>query len=226
MNERLAGAPALKIGSRPCSCSHVGQKAKLIAVTGGPGGGKSAVLEVAARSFCAHVVILPEAATILFGGGFPRLTSESAERAAQRAIFHVQRELERMAIEDGRFAAVLCDRGTIDGIAYWPGDAAAFWRDLETDRATELARYEAVLHLETPAGQHGYDHRNAVRVETASEAHLIDLRIKEAWAVHPARHAVPPMDHFLEKASRVLELLRSEVPECCRGTLISPPGAS
>jgi hypothetical protein len=165
------------------------------------------------------VVILPEAATILFSGGFPRLASESGERAAQRAIFRVQRELERMAIEDGRFATVLCDRGTVDGIAYWPGPAAGFWQDLETDRAVELARYWAVLHLETPPGQHGYDHRNAVRVETAGEAHRIDLRIQEAWAGHPRRYAVPPMDHFLEKASQALELLRRELPECCRGSV-------
>jgi hypothetical protein len=221
MNQRCAGTSALRIGSRPCNCSHAAQTAKLIAVTGGPGAGKSAVLEVAARSFCSHVVILPEAATILFGGGFPRVTSESGERAAQRAIFRVQRELERMAIEDGRFTAGLCDRGTIDGLAYWPGNSAEFWHDLETERATELTRYAAVVHLETPPGQHGYDHRNAVRVETASEAHLIDLRIKEAWSGHPARHVVPPMNHFLEKASRVLELLRSEVAECCRGASAS-----
>jgi hypothetical protein len=153
-------------------------------VTGGPGAGKSALLELPERSFCSHVVILPEAATILFGGGFPRLASVSGERAGQRAIFRVQRELERMDSEDGRFSTILCDRGTVDGIAYWPGDRAEFWKDLETDPARELARYYAVLHLETPAGLNGYNHRNAVRIETPLKAHEIDLRIKQGWAGH------------------------------------------
>lgn len=215
MDRTFEGTPELRIGMLPCECTHTAGAAKMIAVTGGPGAGKSALLELAERSFCCHVVILPEAATILFGGGFPRLTSISGERAAQRAIFRVQRELERMAFEDGRFSTILCDRGTVDGIAYWPGDPAEFWKDLETDRTQELARYHAVLHLETPAGLNGYNRRNAIRIETPLEAHEIDLRIKQGWAGHPLRHVIPQMDHFHEKAVRALEVLRSEVPPCC-----------
>ena len=41
-----------------------------------------------------QVVIVPEAATLLFSGGFPRSLEPSAILAAQRAIFHVQRNLE------------------------------------------------------------------------------------------------------------------------------------
>src|SRR5262245_25592869 len=86
---------------------------KLLVLTGGPGGGKTAVLEIVRKHFCEHVVVLPEAATIIFGGGFPRGVSAAARRAAQRAIFHVQLELEAMAIEEGRAPVVLCDRGTV-----------------------------------------------------------------------------------------------------------------
>ena len=109
MNTDAHVTPALRRGSQPCQCVHDVHGAKLIAVTGGPGAGKSAVLELAARSFCSHVGILPEAATILFGGGFPRLSGFAARCAAQRAIFHLQRELERLAIEDGSFGMILCD---------------------------------------------------------------------------------------------------------------------
>ena len=69
-------------------------------LTGGPGAGKTAVLELALRSLCKHVAVLPEAAAIVFGGGFPRRTSVPARKAAQRAIFHVQRESERLVLED------------------------------------------------------------------------------------------------------------------------------
>jgi predicted ATPase len=86
-------------------------------LTGGPGAGKTALLEMIRQSFCSHVHVLPEAASIIFGGGFPREDDDRSRRAAQRAIFFVQRELE--AIGDSHNAAVvLCDRGTIDGLAY------------------------------------------------------------------------------------------------------------
>ena len=173
------------------------------------------MLELAVRSFCSHVVILPESATILFGGGFPRLSTFSARRAAQRAIFHVQRELERLALDDGGFGTILCDRGTLDGLAYWPGNPEEFWKDLGVGADSERRRYQAVLHLETPADKHGYDHRNAVRVETPGEAHEIDLRILSIWSEHSNRVVVPSMESFPQKALRALELLRAQLPPCC-----------
>src|SRR5262245_41814414 len=105
---------------RSCACSKT-HPTKLVVLTGGPGAGKTAILELIKHHGCEHVVVLPEAATIVFRGGFPRGVSEPARRAAQRAIFHVQRELEQLALEEGRGAVALCDRGTIDGLAYWPG---------------------------------------------------------------------------------------------------------
>ena len=65
-----------------------------VVITGGPGAGKTASLEVARRTLCEHVGFARESASIVFGGGFPREHREAAACAAQRAIFHVQRELE------------------------------------------------------------------------------------------------------------------------------------
>ncbi len=52
-----------------CSCKMPRHGSKLVVLTGGPGAGKTAVLEVVRRRFCEHVAVLPEAASILFGGG-------------------------------------------------------------------------------------------------------------------------------------------------------------
>lgn len=174
------------------------------------------MLELAARSFCPHVAILPEAATILFGGGFPRLSTASAQRAAQRAIFHAQRELERLAIEDGRFAMILCDRGTLDGLAYWPGEPGEFWTDVGSTKEAELGHYQSVLHLQTPAVQGGYNHENEVRLETPEEAHDVDERIRAIWAEHTNRELVSAMDDFPRKALYALRFLRAKLPLCCQ----------
>jgi predicted ATPase len=196
-----------------CSLEHT---PGLVVLTGGPGAGKTAVLEIVRRHFCEHVQILPEAASIVFGGGFPREATLPLRCAAQRAIFHVQRELERAAIESRRAAVVLCDRGTLDGVAYWPSDEASLWADVGTSRIEERARYAAVIHLRTPAATGGYGHTNPLRTESAIEAAAIDRRIEEAWAGHPCRSFVDSETDFLRKVASAVARIRDQVPACCR----------
>lgn len=200
-----------------CECKLTGHAPKLVVLTGGPGAGKTAVLETIRRYFCEHVQILPEAASIVFGGGFPRRPDISSRCAAQRAIYHVQHELERAAIEAREAAVVLCDRGTIDGVAYWPLDEARFWTDLRSSRDEELARYAAVIQLRTPSLESGYDRTNPLRVESAAEAAVIDGRIADAWSPHPRRVFVESDMDFLKKLARAVAFVREEVPDCCKG---------
>ena len=121
-------------------------------LTGGPGAGKTAILELARRAFCSHVAILPESAGVNFRGGFFRRPNLAAQKAAQRAIFYVQHELEQLVKEEGGVAAALCDRGSLDGLAYWPGSYASFFKQIHSSEKRELARYQVVIHLKTPSG--------------------------------------------------------------------------
>jgi predicted ATPase len=190
-------------------------------LTGGPGAGKTAVLEVVRRAFCQHIAVLPEAATVLFSGGFPRHDTEAGQRAAQRAIFEVQRSMETMSREEGRVAMALCDRGTLDGLAYWPGGIDAACAALGINREKELERYQAVVHLRTPSLERGYDHSNPVRRESPSEAAALDARILAAWQGHPRRIVVDSEEEFLPKLARAIEAIRDEVPPCCRAHRIA-----
>jgi predicted ATPase len=197
-----------------CECTEVHERRRVV-LTGGPGAGKTALLELIRQSFCAHVKVLPEAASVIFGGGFPREDDDSCRRAAQRAIFHVQRELESTG-DSHNPAIVLCDRGTVDGLAYWPGAPDEFWRSVGTTIEAELGRYDAVIHLRTPALEQGYNHQNPLRTESAEIAAEVDARIASAWATHPRRFMVESSADFLDKAARALEILRQELPPCCR----------
>ena len=123
---------------------------RLIVITGGPGAGKTAVLDIASRMLHQRIAVLPEAATLLFAGGFPRKESAAAKKAAQRAIFYVQHELENLLIEEASVDCVICDRGTLDGLAYWPGPTSEFFAQLGTSQEAELRRYATVIHLRTP----------------------------------------------------------------------------
>jgi len=200
----------------PCACRDP-HPLRRVVLTGGPGAGKTAVLEVIRQSLCEHVKVVPESASIVFGGGFPRGPSDGLRRAAQRAIFYVQRELESAANTENP-AIVLCDRGTVDGAAYWPG-ADTLWSSVGTTRLEQLARYDAVIHLRTPSSAEGYDRQNPLRVESAAEAAVIDERIALEWDGHARRFTVQANAEFLVKAKQTLDLLRAELPECCRGHL-------
>ena len=201
-----------------CSCTHPHPPRRIV-LTGGPGAGKTAVLELIRRSMCQHVKVLPESAGIVFGGGFPRDPRIDLRRAAQRAIFYVQRELEATAIADD-LAIALCDRGTIDGLAYWPGPAEML-PEVGTTLDEQLARYQAVIHLRTPAFESGYNRDNPLRIESAIEAASIDDRIAIAWARHPRRFEVPSAPDFLTKAARAIAIVRAELPPCCRDHVIA-----
>lgn len=203
-----------------CQCAAQTHTPRFVVLTGGPGGGKTAVLEVARQSFCEHIVILPEAASIIFGGGFWRKESSAARMAAQRAIYHVQRELERLVAEEKQAAIALCDRATIDGLAYWPDTEASYWSDLGTTREIELSRYSAVIHLESPSESQGYNYRNPVRIESPLIAHDLDRKILEAWTGHPKRLIVESSATFLTKAREALGLIFAELPDCCKGHAI------
>lgn len=207
-------------GSVGCRCALESRPTRLVAITGGPGAGKTAVLEMARRALCEHVGFLPEAAGILFGGGFPRGDSIPVRRAAQRAIFHVQRELEALALEQDSVGVALCDRGTIDGLAYWPDSPQSYWYELGTSHPAELQRYAAVIHLQTPSIDQGYNHDNHLRTESAAQALEIDKRIERAWATHPRRTMISSRTDFLEKATLALAAIRAELSTCC---LSAPP---
>jgi predicted ATPase len=196
-----------------CDCRLVHPRLAIV-LTGGPGAGKTAVLEFLRQALCHHVRILPEAAGIVFGGGFPRDGSDGVRRAGQRAIFHVQSELES-AVQAETPGIMLCDRGVVDGSAYWPGPGTLY-DEVGVPRQQARARYDAVVHLRVPEAGRGYSNGNPLRVESAEDAKCIDARILDAWQGHPHLHVVEAEAEFLTKVRRTLAFIRDDLPECCR----------
>ena len=180
-------------------CVHGGPQSSADRADRWPGRRQDSVfLGLVRQSFCSHVRVLSEAAGVVFGGGFPREDSAGARRAAQRAIFHLQRGLESVAGTDDA-AIVLCDRGTIDGIAYWPGPSD-FWSSVGTSEEKELGRDDAVIHLRTPSAVQGYNHENPLRIESAAAAAEVDERILAARHDYPRRWVVESSPDFFDES--------------------------
>lgn len=177
---------------------------RTIAVTGGPGAGKTSVVSALTAAFPDVLVPVPEVATLLLRHVFPPVQSKEERYALQRAIFAVQHSLEdtyRARLREGQ--VLLCDRGTPDGAGYWPEGQEAFFSAHGTEHGRELARYDAVLFLETgAAGGHAIHHGNEVRREDLAAAVAIDRRLFDVWARHGALQFVPQMDCFEDKVQR------------------------
>ena len=187
------------------------EKCNLIVLTGGPGAGKTAVLEAAKVFFPPHVALFPEAASIIYGGGFWRLNSVSARLAAQSAIFHTQREMENLVQGESTWNYGICDRGTLDGLAYWPQSDESFWETFKTTKEKEFSRYRAVIHLHTPNIDEGYNYQNPVRIESAKEANQIGKKIHEIWKTHPGYCEIKNEKTFLEKLMNALMAIDSVI---------------
>lgn len=177
-----------------------------ICVTGGPSGGKTTLIQALKKELGHKVTVVPETASILYRGGFPRGKSERALFHTQRAIFYTQKELEDLIAEEAKSNIIVCDRGSLDGIAYWPFDEINFFEALQTSRAQELNRYEWLLHLDS-ADVDDYDASNPIRTESHAEALLLNQRVLNAWKDHPRRIVISSKHDFISKMKKAISVI-------------------
>ena len=175
---------------------------KKIVLTGGPCAGKSTALERLKKIFGERVMVVPEAATMLMAGGFPKpgrdlSWSPEWQRHLQNAVFPLQCTLEdacELAAREKGAEILICDRGLLDGAAYTPGGLPAFLETFGVDEGGAHGRYARVIHLESVAvcnpalyGNIG----NEVRFETQEEAAALDAKTAATWQNHPNWQLVP-----------------------------------
>lgn len=171
-----------------------------IVLTGGPGGGKTTAADLFRREIGEQIVVVPEAATLLYSGGFPRQGNTKVREANQKAIYHVQKNLEDAFAAHYPNRVLLCDRGTVDGAAYWPKSPNGFFKNLNLDFKKELSRYDAVIFFETAAvGNISIEGGNPVRTETLDQALKIDQKLKNLWSQHPNFIFVQHNKSFIKK---------------------------
>lgn len=176
-----------------------------VVLTGGPAAGKTAVAEVLKRQLSDEVAVVPEVATMLFQAGFPRPKVQAGRCLVQQTIFSVQRNIEGLYEITHPDVTHVCDRGTLDGAAFWPGGAARFLNAMGTTAETEFRRYDAVVFLQTSAhGENTYSTDSPVRTETPAQARVIDERLQKVWSEHPNFHLVTHESNFYEKVAAVL----------------------
>lgn len=162
-----------------------------IVLTGGPGGGKSALIDELRRdpSWSPRFVAWPE--TVAFAGIAGISPSEKLfERVVVELAMALEDALDRaFEPDDRRF--VLCHRGSLDPLAFWrrqgwPPDE--FFAFTTTTLETHYARYAGVIHLVSAADGAAETYTRwpeSHRPELPDEAIALDRWLAEAWGGHP-----------------------------------------
>lgn len=177
-----------------------------LAITGGPSGGKTTLIEVLKQEFGSKIKIAPEAASILYKGGFPRIKNYAGYFHAQLAIVSTLRHLEDLLVQSYPDSLIICDRGSLDSLAYWPDTADHFFESIHSNRQSELDRYNWVLHLDT-ALETGYDTTNPIRTESFNEAIALNERIRSSWEGHPNRQIITAENDFFSKMKKSTDIV-------------------
>jgi predicted ATPase len=184
---------------------------KRIVLTGGPGSGKTVVANRVVAKHPDRLVLVPEAATQVYdmlNTRWDRLDIEG-RRDVQRRIFRLQVEQEERIARLHSDKVFLLDRGTIDGSAYWPDGPEKYWLDLKTAHARELARYDAVIWMESAAalGLYDGDQSNFCRFEDAPGAIASGKLLLELWGGHPNLKHVGAFTNVADKVAAVDEIV-------------------
>lgn len=183
-----------------------------IVLTGGPGGGKTTAADLFRREIGEQIVVVPEAATILFAGGFPRSTVVTAVEAGQTAIYSVQKQIENAQQALYPHRILLCDRGTVDSSIYWPHGEQDFFAKMNTSLEKEFSRYDAVVFFQTAAaGNVSIEGGNPHRNESLEQARALDKRLYEVWSQHHNFYYVNHNHSFLGKMNKGLKILKTIV---------------
>ena len=124
----------------------------------------------------------------------------------------MQRNLEDIQATQYPERILLCDRGTIDGAAYWPGDSNSFFEEQDSSLEQELSRYDGVIFFESAAvGGLDIEGGNPARLESIQQAAALDKKLFELWSQHPNFVTVHHNKSFFQKISIGLAMLEEMV---------------
>lgn len=182
---------------------------KKIVLTGGPASGKTTALSILKEEYGTDIEVAKEAATLVYGGGFPRNDNSPQHTLhAQRIIYFATKELEELAEKINVDAKIiLCDRGSLDGAVYWPYGEQDFLKTMGTTVEKEYEKYYAVIHM-SPPKEAKYFQNTSVRTETLSRALEVDEAILKLWAQHPRHIVIPESNDYVKKALIVRKAIR------------------
>jgi tRNA uridine 5-carbamoylmethylation protein Kti12 len=179
-----------------------------VVLTGGPSSGKSTICKQLKAIYSNKIQVCPEAAEMIFRGGFPRLEDSVGLAERQYAIFHVQKALTNLSsVLNPNAEILLFDRGLLDGLCYWPGSWNSFEDKMRINIESTRKDYQLVIQLGVA---HQEDYQNtAFRPEDQQTSLDMEQKLKQIWEEHPNYHFLPYTLNLEDKSAHCLELINT-----------------
>lgn len=193
---------------------------KVIALTGGPGGGKSTLLRCLQDDprWCSRIAVLEEAVQDM---RFVHMNPRSAEfQCTLVAVRAASESAVARALADSRRAMLITHRGTLDPCAFWQtfgGTRESFFAMTGMELADHYRRYAMVIHLESAAVRvpHAYVcYPLAHRPEDLDQASQLDKRLGALWQEHPNYRALVGKADIEDKLAAAMRLIRQLWETC------------
>lgn len=157
---------------------------------------------------------VPETASILFNGGirFPELTPSEADKFQEnllKTMLAIENTFFNLAESCSKNCLIICDRGSMDAVAYMAKDSCSKIMRSNSWNLIELRdnRYDQVVHLITAASgaEEFYNMEdNPCRTEGLELAREIDNLTSEAWVGHPYIDVIDNSTNFESKLKRMI----------------------
>lgn len=173
----------------------------VVAITGGPCGGKSTILSTLKtfmeRDLKVFTYSCPECPTMLIlnGASYPGDADSQRLLTFETSMLNLQLTMEdsfiNIATTYDRPSVIFCDRGACDISAYLP---RSLWKKVMAGSGYKeealLDRYDAIVHLVTTAeGAEKFytSANNQARTETLEEAKQMEIKTRMSWSKHKNR---------------------------------------
>ena len=190
---------------------------KRVVLTGGPGGGKTALLNRLCHDpELSRITVATEEA--IYGMRFVRLNPQSRE--FQCALVAIQAATEAVLLrtfQDSTKRILISHRGTLDPCAFWQSfrnSRESFFEMTGTALENHYRRYDLVIHLESAAVRmpEAYvRYPQAHRPEDLQQAARLDQLLAELWSAHPRYVKIEGTRNLEDKLHAGMELIRREL---------------
>lgn len=168
---------------------------KRIVVSGAPCSGKTSFIRYMQEKH-PGIITIPEIASMIKATGMSY--KEEEERIGfQNVVCELQKKIERLIVENNfnrNCNAILCDRGTVDTIAFYP---SSFFSNQMVNLCDEDFLYDSVIFFELPDRCELYDMLkagNIYRDEDFNASVELEKKLLELWKQHHKLNIIPFMD--------------------------------
>lgn len=194
----------------------------LIAISGGPCAGKTSALPYAKKYLEKQGILtftIQETATELMNSGATYNVCNGSI-GFQSRVLELQLAKEELFIKIAnktksakQTAIILCDRGTVDCLAYLTSEERELFLNINNISYSQLLnRYDAVFHMTSVAKGNEKEYSsisNAVRLESSREAISVDQNLLDVWAKHNNCNIIDYEDEFTKKIMKLINGINS-----------------